>query len=160
MRIIGVDPGLRITGYGVIEKFNSSCHLVDSGVIGPPKEKTLEERIHIIYEALGQILERTRPEVMVLEKLYSHYKHPTTAILMGHVRGAICLLSALKKIPVVGYSATEVKKSITGNGNATKIQVQRMVQNLLNMEEFLRPLDVSDAVALAITHTYKAGEQV
>ncbi len=159
MRIIGVDPGLRITGYGVIEKLNSSYRLIDSGAIGPPEEKTLEERIRIIYESLKQILERAKPEVMILEKLYSHYRHPTTAILMGHVRGAICLLSALKKIPVVGYSPTEVKKSITGNGNATKAQVQRMVQNLLNMQEVLRPVDISDALALAITHIYKRREE-
>ena len=159
MRVIGIDPGLIITGYGVIEEINSVCHLVDSGSIRPPKEEILEERIYIIYEALSEVIERNRPEVMILEELYSHYKHPTTAILMGHIRGAICLLARLKKIPVVGYSATMVKKSVTGSGNATKTQVQRMVQNLLDMQEALRPLDISDALALAITHTHRKGKE-
>ena len=157
MRIIGVDPGLVITGYGVIEWSDGQIRLITSGAIKPPQEKRMEEKIEIIYQDLRAVLAQTRPEIMILEQLYSHYQHPTTSILMGHVRGAVCLLARLEKIPVVGYAATRVKKSITGKGNATKGQVQYMIQNLLGMKEVLKPLDVSDAVALAVTHTHHKG---
>ena len=153
MRILGVDPGLTVTGYGVIESAGSEIRLIDYGAIKPSPKARVEERISAIFTALNDVADNTRPEVMVLEKLYSHYKHPTTAVLMGHVRGAACLLAARKGIPVVGYSATMVKKSLTGSGHATKSQIQKMVQMLLNMKEQFEPADVADAVALAITYT-------
>ena len=159
MRVIGVDPGLGITGYGVVEQFNAKLSLVESGAIKPPPREKTAKRICIIYTALKKVLEKTKPDVLVLEKLYSHYKHPVTAILMGHVRGAVCLLAALKNIPVIGYSATRVKKAITGRGNASKAQVQGMLQNLLNIDVSDEPFDVSDAVALAVTHTHMVTNQ-
>ena len=100
------------------------------------------------------LIKDTMPEAVVLEELYSHYKHPTTAILMGHARGAICLLARQTGIELVGYSATRVKKSVTGGGHASKYQMQRMIQNLFDMKSAPNPPDISDALALAVAHAH------
>ena len=91
---------------------------------------------------------------MVLEKIYSHYRHPTTAILMGHARAVVCLVSGIHKIRLVNYPPTKIKKTITGNGHASKQQVQRMVQNILKLKDPPEPVDVSDALAMAISYCY------
>ena len=91
---------------------------------------------------------------MVLEKIYSHYRHPTTAILMAHARAAVCLVSGIYEIRLVNYPSTKIKKTITGNGHASKEQVQRMVQNILKLKVPPEPLDVSDALAMAISYCY------
>ncbi|MFH0772204.1 MAG: crossover junction endodeoxyribonuclease RuvC [Candidatus Omnitrophota bacterium] len=165
MRILGIDPGLGITGYGAIEvnpvrdkSLNgvnfSGIKLLEAGVIRTSAEEDLETRINKIYEGLKGLIEELRPEVLVLEKLYSHYKHPATAILMGHARGAICLLAKQSGVGLTGYSVTRVKKAITGVGNAGKYQVQGMIQNLLNLNVVPNPPDITDALALAIAHAH------
>ena len=93
MRILGIDPGLGITGYGLVEVKSRNFKLLEAGVIRTSGSDTLEARINKIYEGVKSLIEEFRPQALVLEKLYSHYKHPMTAILMGHARGAICLLA-------------------------------------------------------------------
>ena len=164
MRILGVDPGLQKTGYGIIEvdergtargKFSflgARIKIIEAGVVRTASGLTLSRRVEKIYGALKGLIEEYRPEVLVLEELYSHYKNPRTAILMAHARGVICLLAAQARIDLVGYAARKVKKAITGSGAATKDQMQRMVKDILGLKKVPRPHDVADALGLAIAH--------
>ncbi|MFH1995864.1 MAG: crossover junction endodeoxyribonuclease RuvC [Candidatus Omnitrophota bacterium] len=154
MRILGVDPGLGATGYGIIESGRERIKIVEAGVIRTSGKSSLQERLQILREALNGLIEECAPEVMVLEKLYSHYKHPTTAILMGHARGVICSLCEPHNLQLVNYAATRVKKTVTGNGRASKLQVQRSVQRILRLDEMPESTDLSDALALALSHVY------
>lgn len=154
MRILGIDPGLGITGYGAIEVESHSFKLLEAGVIRTSGKEVIETRIDKIYEGVQGLIEEFKPQALVLEKLYSHYKHPTTAILMGHARGAICLLAKQYGVTLVGYSATRVKKAVMGVGHASKYQMQRMMQDFFKFKIVPNPPDISDALALAIAHAY------
>jgi len=159
MRILGVDPGLRITGYGVISVPDRFTHdeeigLVEAGVIRAGARLGIASRLQKIHEALSGLISEAKPDVLVIEKLYAHYGHPTTAILMGHARGVVCLLSGTCRIPLVSIAATHVKKSITGNGHAGKAQIQRMIQHTLGLKNMPEPSDVADALAIAISYAF------
>jgi crossover junction endodeoxyribonuclease RuvC len=110
--------------------------------------------LYKIYQAILKLIFDTKPEVLVLEKLYAHYRHPTTAYLLGQARGVICLACAQMNIPLVEYAATQVKKAVVGRGLASKYQVQRMVTNMLNLNTPPKYTDITDALALAIAHSY------
>lgn len=152
MRVMGVDPGLQITGWGVVEKNSSGPKVVEAGIIRTVEKAPLGVRLHELYEGIREVIEAHRPAVMAVEELYSHYRHPTTAILMGHARGVIILAAADSSIPVVTYSATRIKKCITGNGRADKQQLQRMITVMLQLDCVPEPPDVTDALAAALTH--------
>ncbi|MDP3143115.1 MAG: crossover junction endodeoxyribonuclease RuvC, partial [Candidatus Omnitrophota bacterium] len=152
MRILGIDPGLNITGYGVIELKNSSVHLVEAGVIKTQVSSGIKNRLNKIHKGLADLIREQKPQVMVLEKLYTHYRHPTTACLLGHVRGVICLLSAQENLEFFEYSPKRVRKSIIGQGGASKAQVKRMMENFFHLKEDSLPLDTSDALAMAVAH--------
>jgi len=154
MKILGIDPGLCVTGYGLIESGPKGIKLIEAGVVRTSSKEKVEARIEKIYEGIKGLVGESKPDVLVLEQLYSHYRHPTTAILMGHVRGAICLLAKQAGAELVGYSATRVKKAITGTGHASKYQMQSMIQNLFNMRSAPNPPDISDALALAVAHVH------
>jgi len=152
MRVLGIDPGLQCTGYGLIEVKSGRMVLLEAGVIRSSHKEPLSLRLEKIYKGLCQIIEIYRPQVIALEELYSHYQHPRTAILMAHARGAICLLAAQSRIAVAGYAAKRVKKAVTGAGGAKKLQVQRVIKEMLGLKKDPAPYDVADALALAITH--------
>ena len=152
MRIIGIDCGLNITGYGVIESKGDEPVLVEAGVIRTRASLPLEKRVQTIHDELCSILDEFKPDIMVVEDLYSHYEHPKTAIIMGHARGVVFLSAAKSQIPVVSYGATRIKKALTGSGRAAKPQVEATVRSILNMKSEIKPFDVSDALACAITH--------
>lgn len=154
MVILGIDPALTVTGYGVIESKNNSLSLVEAGIIKTSSHELLPRRLNRIYQAINKLILDTKPEVMVLEKLYAHYRHPTTAYLLGQARGVICLVCATKNIGLAEYAATRVKKAIVGRGLASKYQVQRMVASVLNIGSLPKYTDVTDALALAIAHSY------
>lgn len=154
LRIIGVDPGLAITGYGIIDVEGRRIKLKEAGVIRASYRQKLQDRLIEIYDGLIEIIEETRPAVAVIEKLYSHYKHPVTSILMGHVRGVVYLTIRKNNLLLYELPAKTVKKSLTGNGNASKEQVARMVQAYLNLKKQPEPVDISDALALAISHAF------
>ena len=149
MRVLGVDPGLQVTGYGVIEV---PAHLMEAGIIRTKANEGIAERLRKVYQSLSDVIEELRPDVLVIERLYAHYDHPATAILMGHVRGVVCLLSGLYKLPLVSVASTHVKKSVTGRGHAGKLQIQRMVQHVLGLRSLPSPPDVADALAVAIAY--------
>ncbi|MCL2710526.1 MAG: crossover junction endodeoxyribonuclease RuvC [Planctomycetaceae bacterium] len=151
--ILGVDPGLNTTGYGVIDVSSGKVRLLEAGVVRS-RSKELTHKVKEIYEGIREVLETFSPGVLAMEQLYTHYDRPTTAILMGHARGCICLAAAQSGIEVVSYEATKVKKILTGSGRATKDQVQRAIKLELGLEKYPDPPDVADALALALCHLY------
>ncbi len=157
MRILGIDPGLNITGYGVINQNKEKIDVIEAGVIRTSSKQDLKTRLNIIYSQVSDLIKETHPEACVLEKLYSHYKHPMTAILMGHARGIIVLASAVSKLTLINYPAKTVKRAVTGNGNASKQQVQQVIEGCLGLGKSSGPLDVTDALALCLTHIYHSG---
>lgn len=154
MRILGIDPALTITGYGVIDYKQNRISLWEAGIVKTASSQVLTQRLNKIYQSIAKLILETKPEVGVLEKLYAHYRHPTTAYLLGEVRGVISLACARNNLPLVEYAATRIKKAIVGNGLASKYQVQRMVANLLNLKSLPQYTDMTDALALAIAHSY------
>src|SRR3989338_9328265 len=160
MRILGVDPALIVTGYGIIDVYKNRFSLVEAGVIKTSSQQKLTDRLEKIYTAVKEIILETKPEALVLEKLYAHYRHPTTAYLLGQARGVICLAAATSNIPLFEYAATRVRKAILGRGSAAKYQIQRMVASMLNINTLPKYTDVTDALALAITHSYISRSKV
>lgn len=156
MRIVGVDPGLNLTGYGVVDAGADSVQLCEAGVIRNSARTSLSQRLAEVYDGLCEAIELLRPDVMAVEELYSHYRQPRTAILMGHARGVICLAAAKAGLPVVHYSATKIKKMLTGSGRAPKEQVQRAIQRELGLSQLPEPPDVADALAVALCHYYQS----
>ncbi|MDZ4722696.1 MAG: crossover junction endodeoxyribonuclease RuvC [candidate division Zixibacteria bacterium] len=152
MRILGIDPGLHVTGYGVLDNTDDSIVLVEAGVIRSNSGASLAEKLREISTELTAIITQFRPESVAIEELYSHYDHPKTAIIMGHARGIIFLKAAEAEIPVFPYAATRIKKSLTGNGRASKAQVQKMVQSTLRLKILPEPADAADALAIALCH--------
>ena len=152
MLILGIDPGLGATGYGIID--DGTFRLVEAGVIRTQAKTPIQDRIEKIFDEIAGIIREHRPGVLVLEKIFSHYKHPTTAILMGHARAMACLVCGKFDVKLVNYPSTKIKKAVTGNGHASKHQVQRMVKDILKLKKAPEPPDVSDALAMAISYCY------
>ena len=150
MRILGIDPGLITTGYGVVEMKAGGVKILEAGTIEPNTKDPFEQRLLGVHLHITTILQAHHPDVVVLEKLYSHYKHPATAAVLGHVRGVICLSVAQQKIELVEQSVKRIRKALIGNGNATKIQMQEFVKRLLNIKSAGFKLDASDALSLAL----------
>jgi len=155
MRVLGVDPGLEGTGYGVIDWNGSGgAKLLEAGVIRTKAGRPLAVRLLEIAGELRHVLEEFHPDVLALEDLYSSYAHPRTAILMGHARGVVCLAAAEAGVPVTGYPPARVKQSLVGSGRASKEQVGRMVALRLGLAEVPAPDHVADALAIALTHCH------
>jgi crossover junction endodeoxyribonuclease RuvC len=153
-RILGIDPGLNITGYGVLEAGDGRLRLIEAGVVRGKTRGSLTARLREIHEGIVEVIAGLKPEVMAIEELYSHYARPKTAILMGHARGVICLAAALADIPVKHYAATQIKRILTGNGHAPKSQMQLAIQRELSLSAPPEPPDVADALAVALCHWY------
>lgn len=149
--VLGIDPGLVRTGYAVIELPDRSVR--DAGIICSTVELSLAERLREIDEGISDVLADHAVDLVAVEDLFAHYKHPRTAILMGHARGVILLAAARRGIEVVSVSATAVKKSLTGNGHAGKSQVQRAIVATLGLSRCPEPPDVADALAVALCAT-------
>lgn len=154
MKILGIDPAIRVTGFGLIQTENGKISLINCGKVSTHSQTPFSKRLEKIYDSLLRLVKRHRPSYVVVEKLYSHYKHPTTAYYLGQVQGLIYLICGKKGIPLVEYNSTRVKKAITGKGNASKLQVQRMVEYLLSLKKNIWCSDIFDALSLAIAHAY------
>jgi crossover junction endodeoxyribonuclease RuvC len=154
MHILGIDPGLNTTGYGVLEFARGQPRLVEAGIVRSKSSGTLAERVKDIHDGVADVITSLKPRILAIEELYSHYDRPTTAILMGHARGVILLAAAEANIPVESYRATQIKKTITGNGHAAKWQIQEAIRRELNLEKLPEPPDVADALAIALCHCY------
>jgi crossover junction endodeoxyribonuclease RuvC len=150
MRILGVDPGLRLTGYGVIDYRPVRPVLIDGGVIRLKAKTPLADRLVELESELDGLLEEYKPDVVAVEQLYSHYAHPRTAILMGHARGVILVTARRRGIRCEQFAANRIKQSLTGHGHASKAQMQRTIQALWNLPAPPDPPDVADALAIAM----------
>ncbi len=155
-QVVGVDPGLRVTGYAVVRRSASGAlsqprwQLHEAGVIRPTADESLESRLEQLFLALGGVLDQFRPDAVALEDLHSNYRHPRTAILMGHARGVLCLAAAVRGIPVLSYPPARVKQAVTGSGRASKPQVRRALCHQLSLPRLPDQHDLTDALAVAI----------
>ena len=150
-RVLGIDPGLNVTGYAVVDfAGNGDPAVVEAGALRTTPRADMSERIAQVYDDLRAILAETGPRLVAIEQLYAHYKHPRTAILMGHARGVIMLACRQAGVQVRHLASTHVKRSVTGNGHASKLQVQRSVQHLCKLRSLPQPPDVADAIAIAL----------
>ncbi|NDC64924.1 MAG: crossover junction endodeoxyribonuclease RuvC, partial [Planctomycetia bacterium] len=148
-RVVGFDPGLNVTGYGVVECAGGTVRLVEAGTVRSRGE-TLEERLFAIHAGVREVLAAFRPAAMAIEQLFVHSRFPKTAILMGHARGVICLAAAEAGLAVHNYLPTRVKSMLTGSGHAGKEQVQAAVQRELGLAGRPEPADAADALAVAL----------
>ncbi len=154
MIILGIDPALAVSGYGVIRAGKTSLDLIEAGIIKTSAKETVPARLDRTYRGVLKLISDTQADCLVLEKIYSHYKHPATACILGQARGVICLAAHSAGLPFFEYSATRIKKAIVGKGLASKAQVQRMVTHTLGLKTLTPYMDVTDALALAIAHSY------
>jgi len=156
LRVLGIDPGSVICGYGVIEKKKNSLYVVEYGVIKAKKaHDELPYRLREIYQRLIQVVERCKPDVAAFESTF-YSKNAQSLLKLAHARASAMLAAAMNDIPIAEYSPKEVKKSVTGKGSASKEQVQYMVKTLLNIKETPEFYDVTDALAVAICHCMKS----
>jgi crossover junction endodeoxyribonuclease RuvC len=162
-RVLGIDPGLNVTGYAVLEAMRQRPRVVEAGIVRGATGRTkleLAERIRLLYDGIAEVIEQFRPGIVVVEQLYAHYKHPRTAILMAHARGAILLAASQRGLRTRSYNATQIKKAVTGSGRAPKVQMQRAMQRELGLSQMPEPPDVADALAVALCHIYSARRSV
>jgi crossover junction endodeoxyribonuclease RuvC len=159
-RILGIDPGLNTTGYGVLEFADRQPRLIEAGVVRGKASAPLAERVQEIHDGVADVIKTLGADVLAIEELYSHYERPTTAILMGHARGVILLAAAEAEIHVESYPSTLIKKTITGNGHAAKWQMQEAIRRELNLPQVPEPPDVADALAIALCHCYLSRQEL
>lgn len=131
---------------------SGSIRILEAGIVNAKTREGISERLRKIYQSLSEVVEEFKPDILVIEKLYAHYDHPATAILMGHARGVVCLLSGMYDLPLVSIASTHVKKAVTGQGHAGKNRIQRMIQHELCLTRLPEPPDVADALAVALTY--------
>lgn len=151
MRIIGIDPGTGILGFGVVDTANGKSKLVTAGVITTPPHTPLDERLEEIFDGLTDIIAETKPDVMSVEKLF-FARNVTTAMSVASARGVAILTGRKAKLPIAEYTPMQIKQTLTGYGKADKKQVQEMVRMQLGLKEVPKPDDAADALAAAITH--------
>jgi crossover junction endodeoxyribonuclease RuvC len=151
MRIIGIDPGTGILGFGVIEVDNGKMKLIDAGVIKTPAHTPLDERLEDIFDGLNEIIAETKPNAMSIEKLF-FAQNVTTAMSVSHARGVAMLAGRKSVMPIAEYTPLQIKQTVTGYGKAEKKQVQEMVRIQLGLSKIPEPDDCADALAAAITH--------
>ncbi len=162
-RILGLDPGLQTTGYGVLEFTDRGPRVVEAGVIRSVEGRETADmapRVKALYDGLCEVLDQWKPAAMAVEQLYAHYDHPRTSILMAHARGVYFLAGAQRNIPVISYAATKVKKLVTGSGRASKEQMQHAVARELGLPGLPEPHDVADALGIALCHYFASGSGV
>lgn len=151
MRVLGVDPGVAATGFGVVEGRAGAARLVECGVVRPRRDGSLAARLLEIHDGLLSVIDRVEPDCLAVEGVF-YRENPRTAVVLAHARGVALLAGAVRGLPVVEYPPAEIKKAIVGTGRATKDQVGWMVQKLLGLAEMPRPADAADGCAAALCH--------
>ena len=154
LRVLGIDPGLNITGYAVVERAGGKLKLVEAGVVRGKSRGDLPARLKEVFDGVTDVIASLKPAAVAIEELYSHYERPKTAILMGHARGVICLAATQAGLPIRSYASTQIKLLLTGNGRAPKSQVQRAICHEFGLAAPPEPPDVADAMAIALCHHY------
>jgi crossover junction endodeoxyribonuclease RuvC len=153
-RILGIDPGSQATGFGAIDSDGHRHVVVESGVIRTSASLSFPEKLHLIHQRIGEVLDRSRPQEVVVENLF-YATNVKSALRLGHVRGVALIAGVARGLPVFEYSPLEVKQAVVGYGRADKEQVQKMVAFLLSMDEPPEPDDVADALAVALCHAHR-----
>ena len=152
-RVVGIDPGLNVTGYAVVEPGACGAVVIEAGVIRTRSAKgEMGERLSVIHAGVLEVLDAFPASALALEQVHSHVRHPRTAILLAHARGVIVLAAALREVPVFGYAAARIKKTLTGSGKAPKEQMQHAIRTELGLDRLPEPHDVADACAVALCH--------
>tara|TARA_Y100000590_G_scaffold360050_1_gene416124 strand:- start:266 stop:748 length:483 start_codon:yes stop_codon:yes gene_type:complete len=151
MIIIGIDPGLVNTGYGIISIQRNNPSIIDFGIIKPNSREVISKRLFTIFSDVSELMELHEPDVFSIEEVF-YSKNFKSALMLGHARGAAILAAAKYNLPVFEYSAKKVKQSITGNGNADKTQLQYMIKQIFKLKQLPSPLDASDALGIALCH--------
>lgn len=154
MKILGIDPGLVQTGFGIINIKNNQAALIDYGIIKPKSKEQLAQRLLTIFQDVCQVVEDYEPVVVAIEDVF-YGKNVKSTLRLGQARGAAMVAAATKNLPIYEYSARKVKQSVTGNGNAHKSQVQFMVKAKLGMDHSPEPMDAADALAIALCHDHQ-----
>ena len=160
MKILGVDPSLSNTGYGLLDVNGKKLFPIEGGVIKTKTKDSLEIRLSIIFENFNDLLLKFSPDCLAVEDLHSRPRFPKTSILMGHARGVIIMSAGLNKIPVYNYQPTRAKNVVTGSGRADKTQVMNSVAKILNNKNLLKNEHVADAFSIAICHSIIADSKI
>ena len=151
MRVIGVDPGIVVTGFGIIDKKNNNIIAHSYGTVKPPKSMSLSDRLGYLYDEISSLLDKYEPNMLAVEDTF-YSKNFKSAMLLGQARGSIILAGYCANISCIEFSPKKIKKSVVGNGNASKEQVQYMVKNILHLDKLPTPLDASDALAIGLCY--------
>lgn len=155
MRILGIDPGVAIVGFGVIEYNQNVFKVVDYGKITTPAKTPLPKRLKMVYDGMTELIDTYKPDVVAMEELFFN-TNVTTAIAVGHARGVLVLAAENADVPLCEYTPLQIKQAVTGYGRADKNQVQQMVKMFLGLSEVPKPDDTADALAVAICHAHSA----
>tara|TARA_B100001175_G_C19470400_1_gene621427 strand:- start:141 stop:614 length:474 start_codon:yes stop_codon:yes gene_type:complete len=151
MRVIGVDPGIVVTGFGIIDKKNNNIIAHSYGTVKPPKSMSLSDRLGYLYDEISSLLDKYKPNMLAVEDTF-YSKNFKSAMLLGQARGSIILAGYCANVSCIEFSPKKIKKSVVGNGNASKEQVQYMVKNILHLDKLPTPLDASDALAIGLCY--------
>lgn len=151
MRILGIDPGIAIVGFGVVDKNGNRYSTVEYGAITTPAHTPLENRLKTIYDEMTLLFANFRPDAMSVEELFFN-SNAKTAIAVGQARGVIILSAVENGVPIYEYTPLQVKQALTGYGRASKMQIQQMMRTMLGLSEIPKPDDVADALAIAVCH--------
>lgn len=151
---MGVDPGTLVTGYGILKFKKGSIKILKCDAIVCKSDSKLSDRLGVIFQTLNSLIKRYHPDELVIETAF-YGKNAQSALKLGHARGAVMLAGYLNSIPMIEYSPREVKKAVTGNGAASKLQVMKMVKSILSLKELPKYYDTTDALAVALCHSYK-----
>ena len=154
MIVLGIDPGLTKTGFGLLSISNDTPEIIDYGIIEPNKNDSLSKRLYSIYTDMNQLIEMFNPTIVSIEDIF-YGRNVKSALLLGQARGIAMLCAAKYDIPVFEYSAKKVKQAITGNGNADKTQLQYMIKQIFKLKHLPAPLDASDAIGIALCYIYQ-----
>ncbi len=153
MRVLGIDPGSLVTGFGVVEEESTQLRALAWGAVRTSARQSLSERLKRIYDGLNDTVRTWQPDTVSVERVF-FADNPKTALILGHARGVALLAAANAALPLVEYSALEIKMAVVGYGRAAKSQVQQMVQTLLRLDALPQPADAADALAAAICHLH------
>lgn len=151
MRILGIDPGIAIVGYGVLDKVGNSYKTVAYDAVTTRAHTPLSERLLLVYSGVDEIIKKYKPDVMSIEELFFN-NNAKTALTVGQARGVIILAAVKNNIPIFEYTPLQVKQALTGYGRASKVQIQQMTKSILGLYEVPKPDDVADALAIALCH--------
>ncbi|MBQ9793187.1 MAG: crossover junction endodeoxyribonuclease RuvC [Clostridia bacterium] len=151
MRVLGIDPGFALVGFGIVEENNGRLKALDYGVISTPKEESISTRLAMIYKGMCDLIDTYKPDAIAIEELF-FFKNQKTVIPVAEARGVIVLAGIQKLGNLYEYTPLQIKQALTGNGRAEKKQIQYMVTNILGLEKVPKPDDAADAVAVALTH--------